>query len=159
MSKTLLGIALATLVAAAPAGAVNLTGTWGGSLTCKRFGIDGESVTEKTKDLVLRIVQVGATFDAQIESQATYRGAAIDAAADGARRGEAVLVTCDSDAIPLDGGVHEIIRLKAKVDAAKGTGTLTGESLHEHGQNGLMSCKLKFKLTSPAVASKFPTCL
>lgn len=152
----LLGIALASLAAAAPAAAIDLSGTWEGSVTCKRFSIAGETSTEKTKPSTLRILQAGAAFDAEIDAMAYY-GAAIDAASDGARRGEAVLVSCPSDAIPLDGGVHELVRIKAKVDDAKGTGTLTGESIHEHGQNGIMSCKLKFKRTSAAVA-KFQTC-
>jgi hypothetical protein len=154
--QALLGIALASLVAAAPAGAIDLTGTWEGSFTCKRFGIDGESSTEKTKDGVLMILQAGGTFDARIEG-IEYRGATIDAADDGARRGEAVLVACDADAIPLDGGVNEIVRLKAKVDAEKGTGTLTGVSVHEHGMSGFITCKLKFKRTA-TTASKFPVC-
>jgi hypothetical protein len=159
MSKhALLAIAFASLVAASPAAAIDLSGTWEGSFTCKRFGVvEQETVTEKTKDSVLRILQAGEAFDAEIDGTATYRGKTIDAATDGARRGEAVLVSCDSDPLPLDGGVHEIVRFKAKVDAAKGTGTLTGESLTEHGQLGIMSCKLKFKRTSAAVA-KFPTC-
>ena len=157
-NQALCGIALAALVAAAPAAAVDLTGTWEGSYTCKRFGvIEQETVTEKTKDATLRILQTGATLAAEIDGGLVYRGATIDAAADGARRGEAALVSCDSDALPLDGGVHEIVRFKVKVDAAKETGIIIVDSLHEHGQNGIMSCKLKFKRFTTVIA-KFQGC-
>jgi hypothetical protein len=154
--KALLGISLALLFAARPAEAIDLTGTWEGSSVCKRFSIDGQSSTEKTKERVLFIAQAGATFDASIDFL-EFRGATIDDPADGARRGQAALVTCLADAIPLDGGVNEIIQLKAKVDAAKGTGTLTGVSVHEHGMNGIMTCRYKFKRTS-TTAGKFTSC-
>ena len=155
--NALLAIALASIVAAAPAGAIDLTGTWTGSVTCKLFGLDGESSTEKFKDSALVIAQTGETFDAELDLLA-LRGATIDAAADGARRGQAVLLACDADAVPLDGGVNEFVQLKAKVDAEKGTGTLTGVSLFEHGQNGFMTCKLKYKRTSttPGVLTPCP---
>jgi hypothetical protein len=154
--NALLGLALASLCAAAPAGAIDLTGSWTGSVTCKRFTMNGESVTQKTKPATLSIVQAGALFDAAIDGL-EYRGRTIDLATDGLKRGEAVLVSCDADAIPLEDGVTEIVRFKAKVDAEKGTGTLTGEALHEHGMNGIMSCKLKFKRTS-AIPGAFSTC-
>jgi hypothetical protein len=153
--KILLGIALTSLAAAAPARAIDLTGTWAGSVTCKRFGIDGESSTEKTKDSELVIAQAGETFDAELDLL-TFRGATIDAAADGARRGQAVLVSCDADAVPLDGGVNEIVQLKAKVDAEKGTGTLAGVSVFEHGMDGFRTCRFKYKRTSTTAGALTP---
>ena len=107
---------------------------------------------------VLRIVQTGATLSASIDdgSGGTYNGATVDSTAKPTEQGETVLNACGTDAIPLVGGSSELMRLKAKVDPAKGTGTLTGVSYFET-PTFLLTCKLKYKRVETTTA-KFKTC-
>ena len=149
-------ITVAAFAAVTSAHAVDLTGTWNGSYSCTSF--DGTTTKNKTKDSVLLIVQTGATLAAIIDdgSGGTYRGAAIDATAKPAEQGEAVFNFCTTDALPLADSASELVRLKAKVNPAKGTGTLSGVSYFEQPGN-LLTCKLKYKRVSTA-PTKFAGC-
>lgn len=94
MSKNvLLSIALASVVAAAPAGAIDLTGSWEGSYACSRFN-NGVADKLKVKPSLLEIVQTDATLTASIDGVQAYNGATIDLTADPTKRGEAILNTC-----------------------------------------------------------------
>lgn len=80
----------------------------------------------------------------------------IDDAADVDGKGEAVLNSCSTDGVPLDGNPGEIIRLKAKVNASKGTGSLSGISIFE-AQGLVLTCKLEHKRVNTTPA-KFAGC-
>jgi len=149
-------LAIALALVAAPAGAIDLTGTWEGTFSCKSF--DGTAAPQnfKNKDSVMLIAQTDATFIAQLDEVDHYNGAVIDDASDTTARGEAVMNHCGTDALPLLDSPGEIVRLKAKVDPEKGTGTLSGDSIFE--MPGLvMSCKFKFKRTN-LTPNKFGGC-
>jgi hypothetical protein len=148
--------AVAALAFTTSAHAVDLTGTWNGSYSCTNF--DGTATKTKTKDSVLLIVQTGPTLSAIIDAGAggTYRGATIDATAKPTEQGEAVFNFCTTDALPLADSASELVRLKAKVDPEKGTGTLSGVSYFEQPTN-LLTCKLKYKRVSTA-PPKFAGC-
>jgi hypothetical protein len=157
VNKSLLAIAVAVLASATSAGAIDLTGTWSGKYTCTQF--DGApSKVKSPPDSVMVIVQTGATLSAIIDegSGGTYRGATIDATAKPDEQGEAVFNACGTDAFPLDGGTAELVRLKAKVNAENGTGTLSGVSYFETPTT-LLTCKLKYKRTTTAPV-KFAGC-
>lgn len=155
MKKALLAVAVA-LACATSAHAVDLTGTWNGSYSCVNF--DGTTTKNKTKDSVLLIVQTGGTLSAIIDDGAggTYRGATIDATAKPGEQGEAVFNFCSTDSFPLADSASELVRLKAKVNPEKGTGTLSGVSYFEQPGN-MLTCKLKYKRVSSA-PTKFGGC-
>jgi hypothetical protein len=153
MKKTILAIAIAAL-AAASAGAIDLTGTWNGKYSCQDF--DGDYAKFKSSESVLRIVQTGTTLVASIDGGAgTYDGAVIDSTAKPAQEGEAVLNLCLTSAAPLGGG--ELFKIKAKVDPEKGTGTISGVS-HYEGGTVVNTCKLKYKRVSTD-PGKVDTCM
>ena len=155
MKMTLLAFA-AAVTAATSAQAIDLTGTWNGSYSCVNF--DGATTKNKTKDSVLLIVQTGTTLSAIIDdgSGGTYRGATIDATAKPTEQGETVFNFCSTDALPLADSASELVRLKAKVNPEKGTGTLSGVSYFEQPGN-MLTCKLKYKRVNTA-PPKFGGC-
>jgi hypothetical protein len=63
---------------------------------------------------------------------------------------------CTADGLPMTDPGGEIVRLKAKVNAEKGTGTLTGTSFLE-GNGVVMTCKLKYKRVN-TTPGKLGTC-
>jgi hypothetical protein len=148
--------AVAALAFTASAHAIDLTGTWNGSYSCTSF--DGEATKTKAPDSVLLIFQTGGTLSAIIDAGAggTYRGATIDATAKPTEQGEAVFNFCTTDALPLADSASELVRLKAKVNVEKGTGTLSGVSYFEQPGN-MLTCKLKYKRVSTA-PPKFAGC-
>jgi hypothetical protein len=153
MLRSLFCIALAT-VAVAPAQAVNLTGTWEGTVTCQVF--DGAYSKTKNANSTLIIAQEGATFDARLGDDLNFNGAGIDSTAKPTLQGEAAMNACSTDTTPLGDGDDEIVRLKVKVNPEKGTGALSGESVS--GRTGsVRTCKYKFKRTSTNLP-KFTGC-
>ena len=154
-----LAVAAAPLGLAAPASAVDLTGTWEGSYTCQ--GFDGVNFKTGNKNSVLLIFQDGITFSADLDAgDFVYNGVAIDDDADPQGKGNLIMNQCGTDAIPLQGAESEMMRLAIKVNPDKGTGALKGVSIVEFVDNGVgtvVTCKLKFKRVSTTVA-KFAGC-
>ena len=146
-------LAIALVLLAAPAGAVDLSGTWNGSYTCT--GSNGEVVKVKQKESVLLIAQTDATFSASIDGTA-YNGAVLNLDADATKKGDAVMNSCTLDAVPMNGASGEIVHFKVKVDPDKGSGTVSGESIFESVSQQLV-CKLKYKRTN-TTPTKFTGC-
>jgi hypothetical protein len=143
-------LGLAALAWAASAGAIDLEGLWQGTITCQEF----DGVVTKTKDRAgaLDIIHPdGATFAAELNGIRAFNGSVVPSARDGVTGGEAVMSGCDTDAFPIDGQPGEVIHLRAKVNPAKGTGTLTGTGIYESGSGAgapIRVCKYKLKRTS-----------
>jgi hypothetical protein len=137
-----LAFAFALSLLAPPAGAFDATGTWEGSWTCT--GFNGAKTKTDDKDSTLEINGLQATLD----GLATFTVLPIDDTADPTAKGEMALFRCATDNQPVANGAAEMLRLKVKVNAAKGTGTISGTSILEDGTGGVASCKYKFKRTS-----------
>lgn len=130
--------------AAAPATALDLTGTWVGKFTCKVY--DGTLATFKVTDDTMAIPQVGDTF--AVDSANQFSGVAVPDSRSPDKKGEAKMANCTTDNDPTNGG-DEIARLKAKVDRAKGKGKLKGVSVFtDPGAFG--ACKWSYKLVDPS---------
>jgi hypothetical protein len=153
MRKNLLALALAAAATASPAGAVDVTGTWEGSVTCSVF--DGAYAKTKTSPSTLLIVQEGNLFIARLDDALTYNGGVIDSGDKPLLQGEGAMNLCSTDVVPLGGGDDEIVRMKLKVNPEKGTGTLSGESIF--GAAGeARTCKYKYKRTSATAPDVAP---
>jgi hypothetical protein len=147
MIRSLIGIALALVAVAPSARAVDLTGTWEGTVTCTAF--NGEYSKTKVADSVLLILQsASGEFTALLDGMLGFNGRVVDSTAKPEVQGEAVMTVCSTDAVPIGGGDDEIARLKVKVNPVKGTGTLSGESIVTT-QGTILTCKYKHKRTSP----------
>jgi sucrose-6-phosphate hydrolase SacC (GH32 family) len=149
--------ALASASLASSAGAVDLTGTWEGSYTCQ--GFDGASFKAGNKTSTLLIFQNGTTFVANLDQgKDVYTGAVINDSSKPEALGEMVMNQCGTDPVPLAGAEGEIVRMKVKVDAAKGTGSLKGISILETPLPDVVTCKFKFKRIN-TTPGKFVTCV
>jgi hypothetical protein len=151
-----LSAVLASASLASSARAVDLTGTWEGSYTCQ--GFDGASFKAGNKTSTLLIFQEGTTFSANLDGDDyLYNGAVINDTGKPDALGEMVMNQCGNDPLPLLGAEGEIVRMKVKVDAAKGTGSLKGISIIETPIPDVVTCKYKYKRISTTVV-KFLTC-
>lgn len=136
--------ALAALaLAASPAAALDLTGTWVGKFTCTEY--DGETSKFTVTDDEMRITQTGDSF--AVDSLNEFSGASIPDARSPDRKGEAKMAKCSTDNLASNGG-DEIARLKVSIDREKGKGKLKGVSVYTF-QGGVGSCKWSYKLTNP----------
>lgn len=136
--------ALAALaLAASPAAALDLTGTWLGKYACTEY--QGETTKFTVTDDEMRITQTGDTF--AVDSQNAFSGVSIPDLRRPDTRGEAKLANCLTDNLVSTGG-DEIARLKASIDREKGKGKLTGVSIYTF-EGGWGTCKWSYKLTSP----------
>lgn len=144
MTGRRLALCVVTLagIAAPPAGALDLTGTWVGKYSCTEY--DGTRSKFKVKDDEMRISQQGDAF--AVDSENAFRGIAIPSARKPDTRGEAKLVRCSTDNV-VSNGADELARFTAKIDRGKGKGKLKGTSLYTF-PGGVGTCKLRYQLTS-----------
>ena len=157
---TRLAFALCALLASASLAssslAVDLDGTWEGSYKCQ--GFDGASFPAGNRTSTLLIAQEGTTFSASLDGgEYIYNGAVINDLGKPDELGEMVMNQCGNDPIPLAGAEGEIIRLKVKVNAEKGSGSLKGIGIVETSIPDVVTCKYKFKRVNTTPA-KFLTC-
>jgi hypothetical protein len=143
---------LAALLLASPAAhAFDATGTWEGQWSCKEF--DGVKFTSKQKPSTLKITQNGSEVFTDIDNGGyIHDGHAIDDAKKPNDKGEMMLVDCVSDDNGAD-GFAEQIRVVVKVNAAKGTGSLSGVSQYQDASlfgSSFGTCKYKYKRISTA---------
>jgi hypothetical protein len=145
--RTLLTVtaALALSAVAAPqARAVDLTGTWDGTLNCNAF--DGRKLTAKFSS-TMKILQTGPTAIMSLDDQDFYVGGTIDDDVKPDKKGEALFVACHTQAAPTDFG--EIVRGQV---ATLGNGTLTYKAasiFQGDGFDVFGSCRWTFKRTDP----------
>jgi hypothetical protein len=150
-------LGLATLACSASAGAIQLTGLWHGTITCLEY--DGVVTKEKDRAGALDITHGdGATFQAAVNGIRAFNGSLIPSAIDGTTQAELVMNSCSVDPFPIDGAPGQMIHLRAKVNPAKGTGTLVGTSIFEDGAGRLGVCKLKFKRHNTIPNPSLPLC-
>jgi len=135
-------LALHALGAAAPAAALDITGTWLGKYTCTEY--DGTVTKFTVKGDVMAITQTGDVF--AVDSLSQFSGVSIADAKKPLSKGEVKISNCNTDASISNGG-DEIARLKAKVDRTKGKGKLKGSSIYT-GPGWFGVCKWSYKLTS-----------
>jgi hypothetical protein len=155
----LLTFAAAPLGLASAASAIDLTGTWQGSYTCQ--GFDGVNFKAGNKASVLLINQTDTHFSADLDGgDYIYNGVAIDDDADPQGKGNLVMNQCGTDPFPTEGAEGEIVRMAAKVNPDKGTGSLKGVSIVEfldEARPTVVTCKFKYKRVSTAPV-KFNGC-
>jgi hypothetical protein len=133
----------------------DLTGTWVGSVSCNAtVADDGSKAKSSERNLTLLIHRVadgpnGAEYAANFQVLQNFSARSIDVGGLGSGKGVLTLADCgdDDDAAT---GATEVTRLKFSVNAAKGTGKLSGQAFFnqtdgdpEGGGSG--TCKLSFK--------------
>ncbi|MCC6766277.1 MAG: hypothetical protein IT293_16580 [Deltaproteobacteria bacterium] len=135
--------------------AYDLTGTWVGKWSCK--GFDGVKFTSGNKASTLRITQSGNAIAAELDNGVyRYNGGAIPDIAK-PDKGEAALVACPNDNVPLSGGESEIMRAAVKTKASTFKAALKALSVFEDGSGGVGTCKYSFKRVDP-VNPNVPDC-
>ena len=147
-----LPLAIGCALAAGPAAALDLTGTWVGKFTCSEF--DGAAQRFAETGEALRITQTGNDVNVEwvgvsAAGVATFTGTAIPDAKAPDTKGEAALLDCGSSADVL-ANYSEIVRLAAKVNREKGKGSLKGLTIYSPVGLVAGSCKASFKLVDPA---------
>lgn len=132
---------------AAPAAALDLTGTWVGKFTCSVF--DGVSERFPEPAQTLQISQANGDVRVLWVGVSTLTGVAIADAGAPETKGEVALADC-ATARDLFTSYAELVRLGAKVDRERGKGSLKGLSIY--APSGLVagSCKWSFELEDPA---------
>lgn len=149
-----------SLAAGTSAHAFDVTGHWSGTYKCKGT-FDGEK-DSYVDTLEADFTQSGAAAGANVVFTGTpfnYSGVAIANAAkpDG---GDLMLVICGTDDVLGSAQYDELSRLKVTTKPAKGTGTISGESLYVRGGPiQAYTCKWKLKRTAtsaPVVPTSCP---
>jgi len=151
-------LTLAISFVSAPAGALDLTGTWSGKFNCSNFdGLKYNTVSDKKQTLY--ISQDGENVSVQWVDQANavtvtyFTGSVIAHESKPFSKGQVALADC-STGPDLNAYFSEIAKLSASVNRQKGTGTLTGTSIYSipESQEALKTvgqCKWNFKLVDP----------
>jgi hypothetical protein len=149
-----------SLAAGSSARAYDITGHWTGTYKCKGT-FDGEK-DSYVDTLEADFTQGGGAVGANVVFTGTpfnYSGVALPSAAkpDG---GDLMLVICGTDDVLGSPQYDELTRLKVTTKPAKGTGTISGESLYvKSGPLQAYACKWKLKRTTtsaPAVPTSCP---
>jgi hypothetical protein len=148
---TLTALLGASALAAPPARALDLTGTWNGTLTCD--GYDGQKDTFKITERML-INQTGTTLAVYLpDDDLTYAGGTIDDAVK-AGKGEAFFIECDTR--PDISVFSELVRGQVTT-AANGTVTFKATSIFNDSGVAFGTCKWSLKRTNPATPT-VPAC-
>jgi len=152
----LISLIVAATFAAVPAGAIDLTGTWEGSFSCSEVD-SGVKFKFTLKGEVLFITQVGSALNVQNLGFADIAGVAIDDASKPNEKGAVAMIDCDTATDPTT-GYGELANLRAKVNRAKGKGSLKGTSVYTSSGDTVGQCKWNFKLTDTADPGVAATC-
>lgn len=139
--------------AAAPAAAVDLTGTWEGTLSCETLVNDNAPIRDVTRDNVLKIRMVSAwEFVATLnDSMALYGGALDDGRS--LTRGEVVAQRCFPTA-----QFNTVLTANASVNAERSTGSLSGQLrifILDPSPAFIHTCRASF---NPALPVPLPSC-
>ena len=137
---------LAAAFVAVPAGAIDLTGTWEGTFNCSQF--DGVKDKFSQKGEILLITQVGNVLNIDWGGS-PIAGIKIDDVNKPAEKGAAAIIDCDTTT-DLTTGYAELANLTAKVNRAKGKGSLKGTSVYTQDGDSTGQCKWSFKLVNLA---------
>lgn len=143
---------LTVLLLAAPAAALDLTGTWVGKFSCSVF--DGEPDRFPEPAETLRISQQGSELRVEWVDAARLSGVALADAGRPDTKGEVALADCTTGP-DLFTQYAELVRLSARVNREKGSGSLRGFSIYAPSGVVAGSCSWSFRLsdpTDPAVA-------
>ncbi len=145
--------ALAISGMAAPhASAIDLTGTWNGTLNCN--GFDGRKATFKFAS-TMKILQNGPSAVMSLDDEDFYVGGTIDDDIKPTTKGEALFVACHTGPAPTDFG--EIVRGQVTT-AGNGTLSYKAASIFQvDGFGAFASCKWTFKRTD-STPPNVPTC-
>ncbi len=139
-------------MAVSQARAIDLTGTWNGTLNCNAF--DGQKAIAKFTS-TMKILQTGPSAVMSLDDQDFYVGGVINDDVKPNTKGEALFVECRTAPAPTDFG--EIVRGQATM-AANGALTYKASSIFEGDGFGVFgSCKWTFKRADPTPPS-VPTC-
>ncbi len=138
-------LAVALLVAGVgPALAVDATGTWSGTASCRERAGAGMARTER-RDTTLRITQRGAALFIEMDATA-YWGQSEDSARNPTRaRGSAVRCTDDGTSCS---AISEVLTLAIKVNEARGTTRINAAS--KAAVRGGRRCRYRFRRTNRA---------
>ena len=144
----------AAALLAAPAGAIDLTGTWVGGTKCSVY--NGERNKFSSKGQILLITQVGNVLNIDWDGD-PMAGIAINDLSKPDAKGAAAFVSCYTTTDPTT-GYAELSTLQAKVNRPKGKGSLRGTGIYTVDGNFVATCQWKFKLTSTADPGVPATC-
>jgi hypothetical protein len=131
-------------LAAQPAVALDLTGTWEGKFKCSVFDGATEKFTQPGE--ILRITQQGDDLNVEWAGVADLTGLAIADVKSPDTKGAAALADCETSADLENGPYSEIAVLSAKINRAKAKGSLKGTSIWSPDADAVGDCKWKFKL-------------
>src|SRR5262245_24019779 len=135
-----------------PARAIDLTGTWNGTLNCSAF--DGQKAAFKFTS-TMKILQTGQGAVMTLDDADFYVGGAINDDVKPDTKGEALFVECKTAPAPTVFG--EIVRGQATM-AKNGALTYRAKSIFEADSFGAFgSCNWTFKRADPTPPT-VPTC-
>jgi hypothetical protein len=134
-------------LAAVPASALDLTGTWQGGFKC--FEFDGALSRYRVDDATFLISQAGTTLNITWVGEIPLGGLVVADTSKPDTSGFAGLVHCDTDA-DLTTGFSELAVVKAKVNRPKGKGSLQGAGPYTVDGSRIGVCTIKLRLTDTA---------
>jgi hypothetical protein len=141
-------LAVAVLLGA-PAGAIDLTGTWVGDFKCTEF--DGVKTKQPDPGQTLQITQTGNALNVEWGGASSFEGFAVADAKKPDNKGMAAIIDCDTtNDIASASTYGEMANLQLKVDRVKGKGKLKGSSLYTSDGDTIGECKWKFTLINMA---------
>ncbi|MEC4748230.1 hypothetical protein [Methylomicrobium sp. Wu6] len=154
-------LSLALLLISAPAGALDLTGTWAGKFNCSSFG--GATFPFVEKNQSLKISQTGNELsvrwlDVNNVIAANFTGFVINDNKKRDTNGQAAIANCTTGP-DLTSTIAEIANLKVVINRSKAKGSLTGNSIYSSKGQAVGQCKWTFKLVNtddPLIPSTCP---
>jgi hypothetical protein len=123
--------------------AFDLTGNWTGKWSCR--GFDGAKYTESNKTSTMAVTQLGNTINVNIDDgDFFYNGGAIPDNGKPNEKGEAVLVQCGTDNLPVADPEGEVVRATVKTKLGSPKAGFKAVSIFENtGDVG--TCKYSYK--------------
>ena len=145
------------ILAPASAGAVDLTGTWVGTLVCKDL-FQGAKITFKQKPSTVTITQNGNHLTLSRNGTATFTGFVLEETAK-PDNGRLAVSACGTDDVPgaANDDYDEMGDLTVKTKPSKGSGSIKGTSSFAE-INEIGTCKWSYKRINTADPS-VPGCL
>jgi len=140
-------ILVTAALAAVPASALDLTGTWAGSFKCLEF--NGSLSKYRVDDATFLISQAGTTLKITWVGEIPLGGLVVADASKPDTAGFASFVHCDTDA-DLTTGFSELAVVQVKVNRDKGKGSLRGLGQYTSDGSTIGACTIKLKLTDTA---------
>lgn len=150
-------LSLVIMFISAPAGALDLTGTWVGKFNCSNF--DGFKFKTVDRQQVLKISQFGQKVFVAWDLVANFTGFVVDDLRKPNSRGQVALADCLTTS-DLTANFAEMAKLNASVNRNRSKGTLTGTSIYSLPEppETVGLCKWHFTLTNTADPGVGPAC-